>query len=129
MFTGMAFSNVYAQSPQSVVLTFYENLQREQAVDFKGFSSERGQNLFVSAFSDGKPDIPSCTTCHTPSPTGTGKTRAGKIIEPMALSINNARYTDTVKTEKWFRRNCKSVMGRECTPREKGDFLTFMMGQ
>ena len=31
--------------------------------------------------------------------------------------------------EKWFKRNCKQVLGRECTPAEKGDFITFMMSQ
>jgi hypothetical protein len=47
----------------------------------------------------------------------------------MALSKTPDRYTDPKKVAKWFRRNCKSVLGRECTPLEKGDFLAFMMNQ
>jgi len=27
---------------------------------------------------------------------------------------------------KWFRRNCKTVLGRECTAQEKGDILTYL---
>jgi len=44
----------------------------------------------------------------------------------MAVSVNPERYQTLKKVEKWFRRNCKSVLGRECTVTEKGDFLTFM---
>ena len=47
----------------------------------------------------------------------------------MAASASTARYTDPAKTEKWFKRNCKEVLGRECTAREKGDWLAYMMKQ
>ncbi len=93
------------------------------------FSAERGKKLFSSRFTGGKPDTPSCTSCHGASPQNSGKTRAGKVIAPMAWSKTPDRYTDRKKVAKWFRRNCKSVLGRECTPVEKGDFLTFMMNQ
>jgi len=93
------------------------------------FSAERGKTLFSARFTGGKPDTPSCTSCHGASPKNTGKTRAGKEIAPMAASKSPERYTDPKKVAKWFRRNCRSVLGRECTPTEKGDFLTFMMSQ
>ena len=79
--------------------------------------------------SGGKPDTPSCTTCHTDSPLNTGKTRAGKAIEPMAVSANPQRFTDMEKVEKWFGRNCNSVLGRDCTPQEKGDVATWLIAQ
>jgi len=91
-----------------------------------GFDSNRGKNLFLKEFTSGKVDTPSCTSCHTSNPTQIGKTRAGKAIEPMAVSVNPDRYQSLEKAEKWFRRNCKSVLGRECSPIEKGDFLSFM---
>jgi hypothetical protein len=47
----------------------------------------------------------------------------------MALSASPARYTDPAKVEKWFKRNCNEVLGRECTPQEKGDWLSFMISQ
>jgi len=93
------------------------------------FSAERGKALFLSKPGGGKPETPSCTTCHGSSPAATGKTRAGKTIDPMAVSVTPNRYTDPKKVAKWFRRNCKSVLGRECTAREKGDFLTYMSSQ
>ena len=96
---------------------------------FAGFSASRGETLSLTIFAQGKPDTPACTTCHTNSPFKMGETRAGKPIEPMAVSATPDRYTDPRKVAKWFRRNCKSVLGRVCTTVEKGDFLTFMISK
>lgn len=93
------------------------------------FSAERGRLLFETPFASGKAETPACTSCHGTDPAQAGQTRAGKPIEPMAFSVSPERYQDPDKVEKWFRRNCKSVLGRTCTPQEKGDFLTFMMTQ
>jgi hypothetical protein len=111
------------------LLDFYANQAKATDPGFAGFSAERGELLFRSDFSGGKPDTPSCTVCHTKNPRNVGQTRAGKDIDPMAASANPQRYTDQVKTEKWFGRNCRNVLGRECTAREKGDFITFMLTQ
>ena len=96
---------------------------------FAGFSAERGRALFATRHAGGKPKTPSCATCHTKDPRARGKTRVGKVIEPMAVSANPSRFTDARKVAKWFRRNCRSVLGRVCSAREKGDFITFMMSR
>ncbi len=96
---------------------------------FTGFSAQRGAAFFAARHASGKPETPSCTTCHGPSPRAGGRTRAGKAIAPMAVSVSPERYSDPAKTAKWFRRNCRSVLGRACTAREKGDFITFMSTQ
>ena len=57
------------------------------------------------------------------------RTRAGQAIDPMAVSANSDRFTDFAKDEKWFKRNCSTVLHRECTPTEKGDFISFMVAQ
>lgn len=70
----------------------------------------------------------SCSTCHTTNPTGLGKhATTGKVIEPMAPAANPKRFTDAAKTEKWFRRNCNDVVGRECTPAEKANVLSWLL--
>ncbi len=116
------------ESPKPV-LDFYAGEAKASDPGFSRFSAERGEHLFRTKFSTGKPDTPSCTTCHTTDPRKTGQTRAGKDIEPMAASASPKRYTDQAKTEKWFGRNCHNVLGRDCTATEKGDFITFMLTQ
>ncbi len=96
---------------------------------FTGFSAARGKALSLAEFAQGKPDTPACTTCHTASPFKMGQTRAAKPIQPMAVSVTPDRYTNRKKVAKWFRRNCRSVLGRLCTAQEQGDFLTFMISQ
>ena len=91
------------------------------------FSAEAGREMFLANIAGGKPETPSCTSCHTDDLTQAGKTRVGKLIEPMAVSVNPERFTDAETVAKWFRRNCKSVVGRECTPLEKGNFLAYFL--
>ena len=57
-----------------------------------------------------------------------GQTRAGKPIDPMAVSANLNRFTDPAKVDKWLRRNCDTVLGRTCTAKEKGDVITYLSG-
>lgn len=92
----------------------------------KSFSAEDGKNFFTAKRRHSKGEERSCTTCHTADPKQKGKTVVGKVIEPMAQSANKERFTDPKKVEKWFKRNCEWVLERECTPKEKGDFITFM---
>jgi hypothetical protein len=69
-----------------------------------------------------------CATCHGATPTGNGQHAAtGKTIAPLAPAFNQERFTDAAKTEKWFRRNCGDVVGRECTASEKADILSWLM--
>lgn len=89
-------------------------------------SAERGAAFFAATHTGGKPDTPSCSTCHTANPRAEGRTRAGKAIEPMAVSVSPTRYTDLKFVEKWFGRNCDSVLGRACTAGEKADFIAYM---
>jgi mono/diheme cytochrome c family protein len=70
----------------------------------------------------------SCASCHGQTPTAQGKhARTGKAISPLAPAFNDARFVDEAKSEKWFRRNCNDVVGRECTSAEKADVLAWLM--
>lgn len=70
----------------------------------------------------------SCASCHGVTPVQTGKhAGTGKAISALAPAANAERFTDAAKTEKWFRRNCNDVLGRECTAAEKADVLAWLM--
>ncbi len=92
------------------------------------FSAGAGEAFWNKEFKDAKSgEARSCTGCHGTDLTKAGKhARTGKVIKPMALSVNPKRLTETKKIEKWFKRNCKWTLGRECTPQEKGDVMAYL---
>lgn len=84
----------------------------------------RGQQLFTTR--QGREW--SCASCHGAVPTQAGKhASTGKSISPLAPAFNPERFTDAAKTEKWFRRNCNDVLGRECSAAEKADVLSWLL--
>jgi len=111
-------------SPLAQAVTPAEQLAAYAAQAGAAAQPARGQQLFTSRH--GKDW--SCSTCHTAAPTVQGKhASTAKVIAPLAPAFNPDRFTDTAKTEKWFRRNCNDVLGRECTAGEKADVLSWLL--
>ena len=70
----------------------------------------------------------SCASCHENPPNhDTKHIVTGKVIKPLSPNSNSERFTDQAKVEKWFKRNCNDVLGRECTAQEKADVLSWLM--
>ncbi len=108
------------------LLREYEAAARAARPAFAGFSAAEGRRIYLAEHVvDGQRSA--CASCHTADPRGTGRTPAGKVVEPLAPAANPARLTDRADVEKWFKRNCKQVMGRECSAEEKGHFLTYLL--
>lgn len=90
---------------------------------FGTFSASRGQGWFNARHGTDW----SCSTCHTENPLAAGRhATTGRPIAPLAPAANPARLTDVDRIEKWFKRNCSDVIGRACTPTEKGDVLAYL---
>jgi mono/diheme cytochrome c family protein len=116
-------------APRDDILGGYAAQAKAEDAAFTGFSAARGEALYRDRHTGGKADSPSCTSCHGENTRAAGRTPVGKAIDPVAVSVAPTRYTDAAKVEKWFRRNCREVLGRECSAREKGDWLAFMITQ
>jgi hypothetical protein len=123
---GSFLSPAGADPARDAILAGLADQAKTENPAFAGFSADNGKALFEANHTGGKPDTPSCTSCHGKDPTQAGQTRAGKAIEPMAVSTTPSRFTDPEKVAKWLLRNCNSVLGRECTATEKGDVLTYL---
>ena len=95
-------------SPREELLSQYAAAAKAASPGFSGFSASRGEKLHFATFHSGKPDTPS---------------------DAVAISVTPTRYSDPAKVEKWFKRNCNDVLGRECTALEKGDWLSYMISQ
>lgn len=90
-------------------------------------TAARGAEFFARKFNVSE-KMPSCATCHTDNATQPGRHAiTGKTIKPLAPAANAERLSDPAKVEKWFTRNCKEVVGRECNAGEKADFIAFLM--
>jgi mono/diheme cytochrome c family protein len=115
---------------RDAILADYAAQARRADPAFTALSAQRGETLFRTKWTGGDARTQSCTACHTADPRQAGRNaKTGRPIEPVAVSVNPQRFTDRATVEKQFGRDCRSVLGRDCTPLEKGDYVTFMAGQ
>lgn len=115
-------ANAAADTPGS----FMARYAQQAGVAVTALSPSRGEAFYRSEHPGRDGTAKSCASCHTANPKQAGRTRVGKRIEPLAPAANPERFTDAAKVEKWFRRNCKDVLQRECSAQEKGDFIAWL---
>jgi hypothetical protein len=117
-------SPVLAETPASMVSGY----TAEAAKAKPGFtpSAQRGQAFFTKEWGVAQ-KMPNCTVCHGKNLKTDGKhVITDKRIDPLSPAVNKERFTNSKKVEKWFKRNCTEVVGRECTAAEKSDFIQFV---
>ena len=120
-----AAAPAWAATPEQILDSLVQEARAAQA----GFTASvsRGEQFYRAKQTGGK-EADSCASCHTENPKAEGKhIKTHKAIEPLAPSVNKQRFTDPAHVEKWFRRNCREVLGRVCTPQEKADFTAYML--
>lgn len=114
-----------AETPAAIQQRYLEAARAEQA-DFQGFDALRGGELYRRQGAGGL----TCGSCHGPDPRSGGRhQKTGKAIEPLSPAVNPQRFSDPAKVEKWFTRNCRDVLGRACSPQEKGDFMAYILSR
>ena len=114
----LAVTAAQASTPQA-------ELQRWEQAGGQAGNAARGQVFFGQRFGGEW----SCASCHGQPPVRDGKhASTGKKITPLAPAFNAERFTDSAKTDKWFKRNCKDVLSRECTAPEKADVMAYLIG-
>jgi Domain of unknown function (DUF1924) len=119
--------SLLASAPALAKADFEKLLQHYTQLGGKDFNAERGKAFWIKDQISESGDKMNCATCHGNDLKQAGKhNKSGKLIEPMAPSVNPERFTDLEKVEKWFTRNCKQVLRRECSAQEKGDVLRYL---
>jgi Domain of unknown function (DUF1924) len=124
-FFGLLSTHLVLADTANDFLKLYAEQCHHENPGFTGFDASRGRTLYMTQQASDW----SCATCHTPDPKMSGEhCETHKQIQPIAPAINPERFTDAAKVEKWFKRSCKDVLGRECTAQEKGDFISYLIG-
>jgi len=117
----------------SVVENYLEKLSTEVIKgnsNFKGFSKERGERIFISKHIGKKGKEISCVSCHTSNFSQNGENFfTGKIIKPLSPQFNTKRFSKEKNIKKWLRRNFNDVYKREGTALEKGDVVTYIINK
>jgi cytochrome c553 len=110
-----------ADSPTNLLDTYKT---QAKAAGVAAGDAARGQSFFNSTHGNEW----KCASCHGALPTGKGDHAiTHKVIEALAPAFNAQRFSDLAKADKWFRRNCKDVLARECSAAEKADVLAWLI--
>lgn len=116
----------FAATPAEL-LSGYRAEAARQAAGFQP-SAQRGAEFHARKFGVSA-KLASCASCHTDDPAQAGRhVVTDKAIKPLAPTANAERFSDPAKVEKWFKRNCTEVVGRECTTAEKADYIAYVTG-
>lgn len=102
--------------------------------NYAGLSAEDGKTFFnreVIQF-NGDTKNPgkaiACASCHTENPADTGKhIVTGKLIKPLSPMVNAKRFNSVADVEKRFTKHCNDVVGSDCTPQEKGNYIAYLL--
>jgi Domain of unknown function (DUF1924) len=120
----IVFSMLLFTSLQAAAITPAELLSGYTAQAGQPANAARGETFFKASHGQEW----QCTSCHGKSPMVGGRhASTDKAIEALAPAANAKRFTDSAKVDKWFRRNCKDVLARECTAAEKADVLAWLI--
>ena len=107
---------VFSAAPQELLMSYEASSGKS--------SPTRGEQFFNAKH--GKEW--SCASCHENLPNhDTKHIVTGKVIKPLSPNANPERFVDQIKADKWFKRNCNDVLGRECSAQEKADVLAWLM--
>jgi len=90
-------------------------------------TADAGRNFYVKKYTRrGKEE--SCTSCHTDNPANAGKhSETGKPIRPLSPVTNPKRFSTLQQVEENFTKHCHNIIGRDCTPKEKGDYIIYLL--
>jgi hypothetical protein len=90
-------------------------------------TADAGRDFYVKKYTrKGKEE--SCASCHMDSPASDGKhSETGKPIRPLSPVVNPKRFSNLQHVEENFTKHCHDIIGRDCTPAEKGDYITYLL--
>ncbi len=131
LFVALGISSLPAQAGVDGAKQFAEQYAKHAQVANPGFkpTAEAGRDFYTKKYErrkDNKEEA--CASCHTDNPLNKGKhVDTGKPIQPLSPVTNPQRFSDLQKVETKFKKHCNNIIGRDCTPAEKSNYVTYLM--
>jgi len=86
-----------------------------EVIQFKGDKKNPGKAI-------------ACASCHTANPADSGRhIVTHKPIRPLSPAVNPKRFNDIENVENKFTKHCKEVVGSDCSPQEKANYVAYVM--
>jgi mono/diheme cytochrome c family protein len=131
----LAATNVYADTVTAQKLADkYAAAAKKADSSYAGLSVDEGKAFFNREVIQFKGDTKNpgkaiaCASCHTANPADTGKhIVTGKSIKPLSPAVNAKRFSSVKNVEKKFTEHCNEVVGSDCTPQEKGNYIAYLL--
>lgn len=131
LFVALGVSSLPAQADVKGAQQFADQYAKHAQVTDPKFkaTAEAGRDFYTKKYArrkDNKEE--SCSSCHTDNPLNKGKhVDTGKPIQPLSPVTNEARFKDLQKVETKFKKHCNNIIGRDCTPAEKSNYVTYLL--
>ncbi|TXI46140.1 cytochrome c'' [Methylophilus sp.] len=106
----------------------YTNIAHSANPMYEAPSITDGKIFFNRKFKTPSGKEAACASCHTNNPANAGKNMVtGKEIPPLAPRVNTKRFTDIDKVEDEFTKHCNDILGADCSPSEKANFIAYLL--
>ncbi|HSI28645.1 MAG TPA: cytochrome c'' [Methylophilus sp.] len=106
----------------------YTNIAHSVNPTFQAPSITDGKIFFNRKFQTASGREAACASCHTNNPANVGKNIVtNKEIPPLAPRVNTKRFTDIDKVEEEFTKHCNDILGADCAPAEKANFIAYLL--
>jgi len=106
----------------------YTTIARIMNPDYAGPSAIAGKMFFNRKIKGAHGKETACASCHTPNPANAGKhIITGKTIRPLSPAVNDKRFNDIENVEDKFTEHCNDIIGSDCTPEEKANFVGYLL--
>lgn len=90
-------------------------------------SAEAGRAFYIKKHSVKGKEV-ACSDCHTDNPANEGRhVKTKKRIASLSPVVNPKRFSNLKKTEETFDEHCVDILERNCTSKEKGDYITYLL--
>ena len=145
----MTASPLFADTPEQILGGYGARAHAEDPA-FTGFSPERGAAFYREPHVIKGAGVWSCSSCHLKDPRYSvrahrtdipcrachvindwehpdPKHAKKRVIDPFAPSANPTRLSDPQRVENFLKLNCLLLMQRECTTKEKGDVIAYLL--